>query len=254
MRARDMDQGLTHAELRRRFVYSPVTGVFTYLIAPSNLMLELVGTPAGYLRNGKYLVISIEGFAYYAHRLAWFYVHGVWPKEVIDHINGVKTDNRIANLRPATEQLNQFNVGVRKDSKTGYKGVTHFNGKFKAQICVNRKIHYLGLFKTAEEAHVAYSGAARQAQGGYAKPPVPVATPNGVTSSKSGRNPLSEAVRANNSSGMRGVSPHKDKYRAQIYVGGKARHLGVFATKEEAYAAYCKAAEENSRPNENGAP
>ncbi len=50
---------------------------------------------------------------YKAHRLAWFYVHGVWPKEQIDHINGDKADNCIANLRLADFSKNQANDGER---------------------------------------------------------------------------------------------------------------------------------------------
>ena len=155
MKAKDKEQGLTQAELRFRFNYDPETGLFTYKVATSNNLCSKIGNVAGTLRDGKYLVIVMDGYHYYSHRLAWFYTYGKWPSGELDHKNTIKTDNRIDNLRPASGR-NQQNVSVRQDSKTGFKGVTPFKGKFKAQIYRDYKPYYLGLYDTAEEAYAAY--------------------------------------------------------------------------------------------------
>lgn len=100
--------------------------------------------------------------AYKAHRLAWFIHHGRWPAEEIDHINMVRDDNRLANLREASHNDNQHNrQRARADNKLGILGVSTYRGRFKAQIEINGENRYLGLFDTAEQAHTAYLEAKR---------------------------------------------------------------------------------------------
>lgn len=251
MEPKDRQTTLTVQELRRRLFYHPEVGVFTHLIEPNNNMKGCIRTVAGSLRDGKYWVITIDGFTYYAHRLVWLYVYGSWPTSFIDHINGIKSDNRLANLREASYAENQANIGPKVTSRTRLKGVTICGNRWKAQITKDRKVHYLGLYTTREEAYTAYCKAAQELQEGFASTPAVEESPKRLERGDLGRTDL--GVRRDNMVGLRGVSPLGSKFRAQIYVGGKARHLGVFATKEEAYAAYCKAAEENSRPNENEA-
>ncbi len=118
---------------------------------------DVVG--AGSTKNG-YKCTAINGKQYYQHRLVWLYVHGSWPEGSIDHINGDRTDNRIENLRPATPSQNQHNRRKTK-SKQGMtgaykssKGVTWYS-----TIMVENKKHYLGTFKTEEEAARAYAEA-----------------------------------------------------------------------------------------------
>jgi hypothetical protein len=147
---------LTQAELKRQLHYDPETGIFTRLV--TNAMCIKVGDIAGSKRTDGYIAININKKVYSAHRLAWLYVYGELPVKFIDHINMIRDDNRIDNLRQATNQQNKFNAGIRKDNKTGYKGVTFCkqNNKWKSESRLNGVIHYFGYFTTPELAHEAY--------------------------------------------------------------------------------------------------
>lgn len=92
-----------------------------------------------------------------AHRLAWLVSFGVWPKSQIDHISGAKGDNRISNLREATNAENaQAILKPRSNSRSGLRGVTKSNCKFRARICVNGSVVEIGRFDTIEQAGAAY--------------------------------------------------------------------------------------------------
>jgi hypothetical protein len=93
---------------------------------------------------------------YRAHRIIWMMFNGNLPKEQLDHIDGDRANNRIENLRECSNTENQQNRKLNKDNKTGFTGVTIWKTKFKAEIRLNKKGYYLGLFDTAEEAHKAY--------------------------------------------------------------------------------------------------
>lgn len=167
-----MNMMLTAERLRHLFSYNPDTGVFTRRISLSNRVKvgeEIVGSPneKGYLR------FHVDGWLYKAHRLAWLYVHGEWPDQ-LDHINGDKADNRIANLRLATTKQNHGNRPKNRNNTTGYKGV-HLHDKngrlakpFVATIYVNGRGIHLGMFATAEAAHAAYVAAAQKHFGEFA--------------------------------------------------------------------------------------
>jgi hypothetical protein len=105
---------------------------------------------------------------YQAHRLAWLYMHGEWPVGDLDHINGDPADNRIANLRIATQSQNNANRRARRGRNKGVY-MEKKTGKYKANICVNRKQIYLGRFESAEAAKAAYDKAAAQYFGEYAR-------------------------------------------------------------------------------------
>lgn len=140
------------AEFEKVIRYEPGTGKFIWLDGRRGRVIP--GAEAGSLRPTGYITICLFGRDYLAHRLAWFFVHGAWPKEMIDHINGVRTDNRIENLREATAQQNQYNRNA--------SGVTNFPGRKKpyaSRICVDRKVIFLGYFKTEKEARNAYQQA-----------------------------------------------------------------------------------------------
>lgn len=149
---------ITQKKLKELLHYNPETGVFTWT---SDAYYTVAGKKAGWLSQG-YIRISIGGKNYLAHRLAWLYVYGEFPKDCTDHINCIGRDNRICNLREATNQENQCNKPANKNNKSGYKGVcwNKTNNKFVAQIKINNKQVRIGQFDCPKEAHKAYCEAA----------------------------------------------------------------------------------------------
>ena len=97
-------------------------------------------------------------------------MHGYLP-EIIDHINGIKNDNRICNLRAADDSKNAMNRRIRSDNTTGFKGVMFHkkNKKFVSQIQTNGEQKHLGYYATAEQAHQAYVAAAKELHGEFAR-------------------------------------------------------------------------------------
>jgi AP2 domain. len=108
--------------------------------------------------------IGIHGAYYLAHRLAWFWVHGVWPNGMIDHINGDPDDNRIANIRDVLPRVNRENVkcATKGNRTTGVLGVRRSRRKFYAEIRVKGKRIHLGMFDDMHSAYAAYVAAKRQ--------------------------------------------------------------------------------------------
>lgn len=141
-------------KLKELLNYNEGTGIFTWKKHKG----VKYGTIAGTIRPDGYIQIGLLRKHYLAHRLAWFYVYGSWPIEEIDHINRVKNDNRIINLREATRLDNNINSNM--PNETGYKGVRKTGKRFQSQINISSKQIYLGIFDTAEEAHQAYLAAA----------------------------------------------------------------------------------------------
>lgn len=110
----------------------------------------LTGSP----NTHGYLQVGIEGRLYLAHRLCWALHYGVWPDGEIDHVSGVKTDNRISNLRVVTLQANCKNKRIYAGNKSGVSGVSWYasRSKWRAKINVNGKVKHVGYFSTIEEA------------------------------------------------------------------------------------------------------
>ena len=154
------EQARVHRELRRLVDYDPETGVFRWKQQAGRAN---AGDVAGCLRGDGYINMIVNGRRGLAHRFAWFYVHGQWPADMIDHRNGQRSDNRIENLREADNTLNSQNMRAAKPSNaTGFLGVSRGkDGLFNAQIGVNGKTHWLGKFATPEEAHETYLKAKR---------------------------------------------------------------------------------------------
>lgn len=146
---------ITAERLRECLSYDPQTGVFVWLSGCASS--RHVGKVAGSFDGKGYRLIKIEQVVAKAHRLAWLYMTGEHPRGEIDHINGDRADNRWANLRDVSVEINRQNrrhgTGV-----TGLLGVSPADapGTFRASIKVNRKQYRLGVFSTAEAAHEAY--------------------------------------------------------------------------------------------------
>lgn len=159
---------LTAARLREVLHYEPETGVFTRI---KSVCGQTAGTICGSPNGRGYIQITIDGKSYLAHRLAFLYMTGEWPAEFADHINCTQTDNRWANLREATKYENARNSRGRRDTIGGLKGARYDKSidKYRASIAVNGKQKYLGVFITAEEASQAYSLAAKQYYGQFAR-------------------------------------------------------------------------------------
>lgn len=128
------------------------------------------GEAAGALnRVNGYTYVSVRLRKVLVHRAIWAMTHGEWPVLDIDHINGDRSDNRLANLRVATRQQNIGNSGKRRNNTSGYKGVTAYKGRWRAQIGAAGYRKALGVFDTPELAHAAYCAAARVAYGDFAR-------------------------------------------------------------------------------------
>lgn len=154
--------------------YDPLTGVFTWKHRDDIAQRQntrLAGTVAGYVLPSGYRVIGINGVSYLAHRLAWMCVFGKWVPKDTDHINCVRDDNRIANLRPASRRQNNCNRAIGKNNKTGFKGVSWNSAsrKFVAGIKSNGKSKHLGRYDDASEAYAAYCRASKKYHGNFAR-------------------------------------------------------------------------------------
>lgn len=153
---------LTQAELKEILRYEPETGAFTWNRQRKNG--ALAGDVAGHVSGEGYWAIGIGGVHWQAHRVAWFYVHGEWPQQLVDHINQNKLDNRMVNLRKVTISENRQNMGKYKTNTSGHKGVHWFRAteRWQAQIQHEGKRYHLGFYKRIEDAVQAYAkGAAR---------------------------------------------------------------------------------------------
>lgn len=156
-----------HEELLQWLKFDPDTGVFAW--AKSGRGSVKAGSPAGGIDVSGYVQLRLLGRIYKGHRLAWFYVYRQWPNGDIDHINGVRNDNRIANLRVVTNAINcQNKRSPLPGNKTGFLGVHVARGKYRAAIMLNNKQHHLGRFDTPEAAHKAYVEAKRKIHKGCA--------------------------------------------------------------------------------------
>lgn len=155
--------------LRQLLHYEPDTGVFTWRERTSNRIR--IGDAAGCVRHGGYTQIRVEGKFYRAHRLAWLYVYGKWPTMMLDHIDNDPTNNRISNLRQATQSQNMANMAKRADNSSGYKGVFWKKqcSTWYAQIRVENKSITIGYCSTAEDAARAYNRAAVHHFGDFAQ-------------------------------------------------------------------------------------
>ena len=143
--------------IQEHLSYDQNTGELTWVKSVNNRTKE--GQEAGFLNHNGYRRVSINYTQLYTHQIAWFLTSGKWPTAQIDHINRVKTDNRIENLRLCTESENRANRTKFKGITSIFKGVDWQKNckKYRARICVNKKQRALGHFDTAREAAEAYN-------------------------------------------------------------------------------------------------
>lgn len=153
---------LTAGELRQLLIYDSVSGEFTWRNARGRK--TRAGAKAGYTSNG-YIRIGINGKDYFAHCLVWLYAHGSWPTADIDHIDGIRSNNCLLNLRQAKRAENLQNQRApRSDNKSGFLGVSFDakRGMYKAALKVSGKTVFTKRTITAEEAASAYLEAKRK--------------------------------------------------------------------------------------------
>lgn len=163
-----MTPRLTHARLTAVLSYDALTGAFTWTqrLSPKGPL----GSIAGSVGSRGYRRIAIDGERFLAHRLAWFYVHETWPLGLLDHRNVDPSDNRIANLREASNcQSLQHRRPLK--SRSGLKGARYIreNGRWYSGIDCEKRRYGLGTYDTAEEAHAAYCLAAKLLHGEFAR-------------------------------------------------------------------------------------
>lgn len=166
-RAANMTE-LTVEYARKCISYDPSSGIFT-----SRLFMgsgkRLPGDPLGSVGSHGYMTTMVAGRAYLLHRLAWFMVHGRWPKEAIDHIDQNKLNNRLSNLRECTLGENNWNLPLSPLNSSGVTGV-HWDkrsGRWMATIRADGKTKYLGKFKQKDDAASAYQSAVSRYRGHF---------------------------------------------------------------------------------------
>lgn len=142
---------LKQDRLKELLYYNSDTGIFKRVIRRGSC---LAGSVAGAKRPDGYIQINIDNKFYLAHRLAWFYTQGYFPENEVDHINRIKDDNRLTNLREVTSQCNARNVACLCNNTSSVKGVSwaKANQKWCSKIKVNGKTFNLGYQKSFDEA------------------------------------------------------------------------------------------------------
>lgn len=152
--------GCCEKDILTALSYCPESGNFHWIRPPEMARRINVGDRAGTTNSKGYVVIKFGGSTYRAHRLAWFFAYGSWPSQQIDHINGVRNDNRIANLRDVSPRTNSQNrKRANANNSNGLLGVSKCTerGGFIAQIRrPDGRMKHIGRFDTPEQAHAAY--------------------------------------------------------------------------------------------------
>jgi hypothetical protein len=160
---------VTRELLQSLFDYRPETGHFVRKTktAPVVNVGDIAGGPDAH----GYINISIGSYPYKAHRLAWLWMHGSMPIGHIDHINGKKDDNRIANLRDVTVSQNLMNSALSRANKTGHKGVWYDpkRNNWQAYITAGKKRIPLGRYDSPALAAEAYIEASKRHHGEFAR-------------------------------------------------------------------------------------
>tara|TARA_R110001632_G_C11251742_1_gene408913 strand:+ start:123 stop:656 length:534 start_codon:yes stop_codon:yes gene_type:complete len=147
-----MNNSLTQEQLKAELNYDQHTGLFTRIRTNTNNVI--IGDNSGSISKQGYLNIMVLSTRYLSHRIAWLYEYGNFPTKNIDHINGVKTDNRIINLREATHEENAKNMKMTSLNSSGFLGVCWHKPTESWQVSINTNTNriYLGIFKKLSDA------------------------------------------------------------------------------------------------------
>lgn len=163
---KDKEKALSWDRLTSLVEYSADSGVFTNKTSRGNMSN---GSTAGHKRSDGYRWLMLDNIRYMEHRLAWYYTYKIWPEEILDHIDSIKDNNRINNLREATQSQNKQNTPIRSDNVTGVKGVSYHKTreKYVAAITVDGVTKHIGYYDSLEDAKLAYNNEAIKLQGGF---------------------------------------------------------------------------------------
>lgn len=159
---------LTQKRLKELFHYNSYTGVFTRIKSTSSRAIK--GDIAGTTNSHGYLRFCVDGVVYLSHRLAWLYVYGEFPEGIMDHINGDRNDNRIANLRIVSLRQNALNRKIQSTNTSGIKGVSWCKEmkKWRAVIMHEGKHIHVGYFVEKTEAAEAIDKVRNEIHGVFA--------------------------------------------------------------------------------------
>lgn len=199
--------------LKLRLKYNADSGLFTWVDG------QCANGVAGTLTKKGYIAIKVgyccKQYTIKAHRLAWFFVMGTWPTGQIDHINGMRTDNRIVNLRDVTPRQNSQNKKHHRSGKL--VGCRLLKGKWDTRIHYAGTTYYLGRYTTEQEANDVYKKVESMGEefaiefSKQFKKEIPKELPIGIYYNK-----------------------QSDRFVVQKRVDGKSKHFGSYKTLEEA--------------------
>lgn len=155
--------------IRDRLSYNAETGVLSWIVVPSNNVQA--ASRAGAVLKIGYRKIVMNNYQMYAHHVAWYMHHGKWPESQIDHVNGDRDDNRILNLRLATQAQQNFNTKLPCSNTSGHKGVARCSktNRWRAYIVLNRKQKFLGNYDNFGSAVAARKAAEVEICGEFAR-------------------------------------------------------------------------------------
>lgn len=164
MKELSLDESIKY--LKECFLYIPDSGLFAWKVRPAHHFKREsdqrgfnkvhAGKSAGSISNNGYMGVGIMGKRMQVHRLAWFMFYGEWP-DCVDHVNGDRTDQRIANLRNVSVRENNRNRAGVKGRPNAANGVywCSYHQKYRARIKVEGRDMHIGYFSTIEEARTA---------------------------------------------------------------------------------------------------
>lgn len=141
-------------QLHHLFEYDAASGGLTHRTSKHKTK---IGKAAGTVNAHGHLCVWAGSKLAYVHRIAWAMTYGEWPADCLDHMNGIQSDNRIANLRVVSKALNNQNVRApRSNTKSRLLGVYSAGKRWRSAISVDKKQIHIGTFDTPEDAHAAY--------------------------------------------------------------------------------------------------